>query len=291
MRLPPWFRLIAVAMVLSVALAGAGGAAAAEKLRFAVGPYQPTAGETRAAFEPFFKHLAEQLGVDYELAVTTDWAGIAVALANDHSDVAWMGPWGYVLANAEGGAQAIATVKYDGKPVYHAIIVGRPGLPIKAWPQDAKGMSISFADVGSTSGWLIPTYWFKTQGIDPKTFFRYREGATHPANEIAIVSGQVDLATDYDRNRNAMIEKGTIAADATQVYWTSEPLPNDALAVRQGLDPALAKRIQAVVTAITEDQAKAVMPPHYTGWVPATHDSYRLIEDAGIAVGRLKPKP
>ena len=45
-----------------------------------------------------------------------------------------------------------------------------------------------------------------------------------------------------------------------------------------------------MVTALTEDQAKAVMPLHYTGWVPATHDSYRLIEDAGIAVGRLKPK-
>lgn len=290
MRLPLQFWLIAVAMALSVTLAAVGGATAAEKLRFAVGPYQPTAGETRAAFAPFFKHLAGQLGVDYELTVTTDWAGIAVALANDHTDVAWMGPWGYVLANAEGGAQAIATVKYDGKPVYHAIIVGQPDLPIKTWPEDAKGMSISFADVGSTSGWLIPTYWFRSRGIDPKTFFRYREGATHPANEIAVVSGQVDLATDYDRNRNAMIEKGTIAADATQVYWTSEPLPNDALAVRQGLDPAMAKRIQAMVTALTEDQAKAVMPPHYTGWVSATHGTYRLIEDAGIAVGRLKPK-
>ena len=37
-----------------------------------------------------------------------------------------MGPWGYILANNEGGAEAIATVKYDGKPSYHAIIVGRP---------------------------------------------------------------------------------------------------------------------------------------------------------------------
>jgi ABC-type phosphate/phosphonate transport system substrate-binding protein len=69
-------------------------------------------------------------------------------------------------------------------------------------------MSISFADVGSTSGWLIATYWFKSQGIDPKTFFNYRDGASHPANELAVVNGQVDLATDYDRNRSSMIETG-----------------------------------------------------------------------------------
>jgi phosphonate transport system substrate-binding protein len=283
--------LIAVAIVFSAALSTTDGASAAEKLRFAVGPYQPTPSETKTAFEPFFKFLADQLGVTYELTATTDFAGIAVALANDQADVAWMGPWGYVLANAEGGAQAIATVKYDGKPVYHAIIVGRPDLAIKTWPDDAKGMSISFADVGSTSGWLIPTYWFKSKGIDPKTFFQYRDGATHAANEIAVVNRQVDLATDYDRNRNAMIEKGSIAKDATEVVWASDSLPNDALAVRQGLDPALVARIRQLVTAISEEQAKSIMPAHYTGWVAATHATYKPIEDAGVAVGRIKPKP
>lgn len=282
---------LAIVLALAVAVADGGPAAARETLRFAIGPYQPTASDTRTAYEPFFKYLAEQLDADYELTVTNDWAGIAVALANEQTDVTWMGPWGYVLANAEGGAEAIATVKYDSKPTYHAIIVGRPDLPIKTWPQDAKGMSISFADVGSTSGWLIPTYWFKTQGIDPKTFFRYREGASHAANEVAVVSGQVDLATDYDRNRNAMIEKGAIPADATRVFWQSEPLPNDALAVRKGLDPEMVKRIRDAVTAISEEQARSIMPNHYTGWVAATHASYRMIEDAGSAVGRLKPKP
>jgi len=276
-------------LLAALGIAAALPATAAEKLHFAVGPFQPTPSETKTAYEPFFKYLAGKLDTDYDLVVTNDWAGIAVALANEQTDVAWMGPWGYVLANAEGGAQAIATVKYDGKPFYNAIVVSRPGLGIKNWPDDAKGKSISFADVGSTSGWLIPTYWFKSKGIDPKTFFQYRDGASHPANELAVVTGQVDLATDYDRNRNSMIEKGTIPKDATEIVWTSEPLPNDALAVRKGFDPARIAKIQAALAAITEEEAKSVMPAHYTGWVPATHASYKLIEDAGVAVGRIKP--
>jgi phosphonate transport system substrate-binding protein len=274
---------------IGLAAAAALPADAAEKLHFAVGPFQPTPTETKATYEPFFKFLAGKLGADYDLVVTNDWAGIAVALANEQVDVAWMGPWGYVLANAEGGAQAIATVKYDGKPFYNAIVVARPGLGIKNWPDDAKGKSISFADVGSTSGWLIPTYWFKSRGIDPKSFFQYRDGASHPANELAVITGQVDLATDYDRNRNSMIEKGTISKDATEIVWTSEPLPNDALAVRKGFDPARIAKLQAALATITEEEAKAIMPAHYTGWIPATHASYKLIEDAGIAVGRIKP--
>ena len=71
----------------------AGGVQAAEKLRFAVGPFQPTPGDTKKAYEPFFQHVAQVLGADYDLVVTNDWAGIATALANGQADVAWMGPW------------------------------------------------------------------------------------------------------------------------------------------------------------------------------------------------------
>ena len=282
-------RALCAAILAASALLLGHAADAAEKLRFAVGPFQPTPSETKSAYEPFFRHVAQVLGAPYELAVTNDWAGIAIALANGQADIAWMGPWGYVLARNEGGAEAIATVKYDGKPFYHAIVVGRPDLRIAKWPDDAKGLGISFADVGSTSGWLIPTYWLKQRGIDPRSFFKYRDGASHPANELAIVSGQIDLATDYDRNRNSMIEKGTIPPDATRVVWTSDPLPNDPLVVRKGFDPALARTLQAALVGITEEQAKAIMPAHYTGWVAASPASYRMIEEAGIAVGKLKP--
>src|SRR5262245_61483148 len=185
-------------VALAACGAGAGGqaGAGAAKLRFGVGPLQPTPEESKKAYEPFFKYLAEQLGVQYDLVATTDWAGISVALANDQVDLAWMGPRGYVLAHDSSGAQAIATVKYDGKPIYHAIIVGRPGLNVKKWPDGAQRLKSSPAGVGSASRWLIPATWFQARGIDPKTYFLSAEGATHAANEIAVANGQADLATD-----------------------------------------------------------------------------------------------
>ena len=255
-----------------------------------MGPLQATPAETKKAFEPFFADLAKKLNREYDLVATTDWAGISVALANEQVDLAWMGPWGYVLANNDSGVTAIATAKYDGKPIYHAIVVCKPGSGIKAWPQDGKGRRVSFADVGSTSGWLIPTAWFRTKGIDPKEYFQYSDGATHAANEIAVASGQVDCATDFDRNRNAMIESGRLDKTATEIVWQSDPLPNDAIAVRRGFDPALAQRIQQLVVGISEGEAKSLLPNHYTGFVVATHASYKMIEDAGTLVGRIKKK-
>jgi phosphonate transport system substrate-binding protein len=66
-------------------------------------------------------------------------------------------------------------------------------------------------------------------------------------------------------------------------------MPNDALAVRKGLDKSLVEKLQKLVLAISPEQAKTILPNHYTGWVAATHTDYKMIEQAGIAVGVLKP--
>mgnify|MGYP000949363399 CR=1 FL=1 len=193
-------------------------------MRFGVGPLLPSAEDTKKAYTPFFSHVAQQLGVDFELVATTDWAGMAVAMGSGQLDLAWMGPWGYIIANNSTDCQAIATVKYDEKPTYVAIVIAKPELKITNFPADSKGMSISFADAGSTSGWLIPTYYAKeVWKIDPKTFWKYTEGATHAANEVSVSAGQVDMATDFDRNRNTMIEGGRVKADANKIVWTSAP--------------------------------------------------------------------
>lgn len=281
----------------SAALLGSAAVAPAifaqsRKLHFGVGPFMPTAEDTRKAFLPLFAHIAKQLGVpEFDLAVSTDWAGLAVAMGSGHLDAAWMGPWGYVIANNATDCQAIATVKYDDQPTYRAIIIGRPDLTVARFPDDTRGRSMSFADIGSTSGWLIPTFYAsRVWKIDPKQFWKYSEGASHPANEIAVASGQVDFATDYDRNRNAMIAAGRIKPDGTRIVWTSDALPNDAFAVPKSASREFAQRLQNILTSITVEQAKSVMPPRYNGFVSATHASYRTIEDAGVAVGRIKHK-
>ena len=287
--------------ILAAGLAAAGtlalGAAAPalaqgkRKLRFGVGPLLPTAEDTKKAYTPFFAHLARELNADFELFATTDWAGMAVAMGSGQLDLAWMGPWGYIIANNGTGCMALATVKYDEKPFYHAIVIGKPDLNVTKFPDDTKGLTMSFADVGSTSGWLIPTWYAKeVWKIDPKAFWKYSEGATHAANEMAVQAGQADMATDFDRNRNAMIESGKVKPNANKILWTSAPLPNDAIAVPKGTSQVFIDQVQKILTSITVEQARTLLPPHYTGFVKADHAAYASIEKAGIAVGKIKRK-
>ena len=103
-----------LATALAIAALSTTAGAQSGTLRFGVGPLQPTPSETKKAYEPFFAYLAKELGRDFDLTATTDWAGISVALANKQVDLAWMGPWGYVLANRTEASGTIAAPDCGG---------------------------------------------------------------------------------------------------------------------------------------------------------------------------------
>jgi phosphonate transport system substrate-binding protein len=285
--------LLLVALISVTFAIGAGNSQAVEvkngklHLRFAIAPLRPTPDITLKEFEPIYKYLADQLGATYELVSPESWAAISVAMSNGHVDVGWLGPWGYVLSHHKAGTEVIATAKYRGKPLYHALIEGRPGLKIKKWPDDAKGLKLSLSDRGNTSGWLIPSAYFINQGIDVKNFFEYREGATFGNNVMMIQQGVLDLGSNMDRGRYGMIEAGEMNPEKVQVYWTSNALPNDAICVPKDFDPKLKKKIQKILTSLSEEKAQSMMGSGYNGFVPATHFDYKIIEDAGRVVGKI----
>ena len=107
-------------------------------LRFGVGLFQPDREKNDATYRPLATYLSQKLGRAVELRTVDTWEGLAKSLANGETDIALMGPWGYVLANHVAGAQVVATILYDGKPEYFAIIVTHPDSGIKTMA-DLKG--------------------------------------------------------------------------------------------------------------------------------------------------------
>ena len=286
------FNLKAISLLAALTLPLLASHAMAQQsvLRVGLGPQQPTAADTQRVWEPIYKAIADKIGAKLELRVANDWAGISTALANEQLDVAQMGPWGYVLANRNGGARIINTMLVNGKPFYKAIIVGRADLKVVDFPKGAKGMSMQMLDVGSTSGWLVPTYMLKQAGIDPKSFFgKYAEGASAAAAQMATINGQVDLATGWDTHRNIMVRNGTIKDTDNKVVWESDPLPNEVVAVRKGMSPEMAKRIQDAFVAITNEAIAKDLPYPYTGYIAATDEPYQILVKMGLELGALKP--
>lgn len=286
-------RFISISCTLALALIATASSAAAPALKFAVGLFQPDKERNDATYRPLAQYLAARLGRPVELRTVDTWEGLAKSLANGETDLALMGPWGYVLANNEARAQVISTILYDGKPEYFAIMVTHPASGIQS-PADLKGKTFAFGDKGSTSGYLIPLHYFMKQGIEPEKYFTKVLYTTHQAIEKQVTTAQLDAGADYNRNRNAMIEQGLIKPEQSKIIWQSDPLPNDAFAVSEQLfkDTKLVQTLQSAledVGGLLPSQS-ALLPPHYTGFVSKDNRFYKPIRDAGLATGKLQPK-
>lgn len=261
-------------------------------LEFGVGLFQPDKEKNDATYKPLADYLARQLGREVKLRTVDSWEGLAKSLASGETDMALIGPWGYVLANHQAGAQAVATILYQGKPEYFAIMVTNPRSGINKI-DDMKGKTFAFGDKGSTSGYLIPNHEFMMRGIDPEKFFSKVIYTKHQAIETQVTRGELDAGADYNRNRDAMIEQGLIKAADSHIIWTSAPLPNDALALSKELakDKVFTAKLVAALEAVG-DALKTqpnLLPSNYTGFVAKDNKYYAPIRDAGLATGKLTP--
>jgi len=278
---------------LILLLAASTAHAQSSPLKFGVGLFQPDRERNDATYRPLAQHLSQRLGRPVELRTVDSWEGLAKSLANGQTDLALMGPWGYVLANQAADAQVVSTLLYQGKPEYFALIVTHPDSGIQS-VADLKGRSFAFGDKGSTSGYLIPLHFFMQQGIDPAKHFSRVLHTRHQAIQTQVSAGQIDAGADYNRNRDAMIAQGLIKAERSRIIWQSDPLPNDAFAVSAALfkDKAFVARLQAALAEVGPllKTQPGLMPPSYTGFVSSDNRVYKPIRDAGLATGTLQAK-
>ena len=286
--------LLAIALIaLSANISPIASAQSQRPLELGVGLFQPDKDKNDATYKPLAAYLAKKLGREVRLRTVDTWEGLAKSLASGETDISLMGPWGYVLANHQAGAEVVATILYDGKPEYFAIMVTGPNSGINKI-DDLKGKTFAFGDKGSTSGYLIPSHEFFKRGIEPEKFFARVINTKHQAIETQVTRGELDAGADYNRNRDAMIEQGLIKAADRRIFWTSAPLPNDAIAVSADIakDKALtAKLVKALEDIGAELKTQpSLLPNHYTGFVAKDNKYYSPIKDAALAMGWLAQK-
>ncbi len=267
-------------------------------LKLGVGMFQPDREKNDATYRPLAQYLATRLGRPVQLRTVDSWEGLAKSLVNGETDIALMGPWGYVLANHFAEAQVVSTILYQGKPEYFALIVTHPDSGLESIADligaKGKGRTFAFGDKGSTSGYLIPRHFFMQQGVDPEKHFSRVVYTKHQAIQTQVSAGQLDAGADFNRNRTAMIEQGLIKAERSKIIWQSAPLPNDAFAVSARLfnDKIFVRRLQLALSEIGPllKSQPQLLPANYTGFVATDNAFYKPIRDAGLATGLLPPK-
>ncbi|HKU99882.1 MAG TPA: phosphonate ABC transporter substrate-binding protein [Vineibacter sp.] len=224
--------------------------------------------------------LAKALGMTVRPFVAADYNGVIEALRSKRLDVAYLGPFSYVLGTtvAPIEAFAVAETKKAGRTFYHSLIVAHKESGIRS-VADLKGKTFAFVDPSSTSGHLFPKAGLMKAGFDPeKDFGRVIFSGSHDSNAVAVQNRKVDAVAIADRILDAAIAKGLAKREDLVVVWKSEPIPESPTVWRKDLDADLKKRIQAAFLEVKNvpwsDQGEL------NGFHPTNDAAYDVIRDA-----------
>src|SRR6218665_1974172 len=198
--------------------------------------------------------LQQQMGVPVKAFVATDYNGVIEALRSKKLDIAYLGPFSYVLATsvADVEAFAVAVTKKTGQSAYKSLIITRKDSGI-ATVADLKGRTFAFVDPSSASGHLFPKAGLMKAGFNPdKDFGRVIFSGSHDSNAVAVQNRKVEAVAIADRILDAAIAKGLAKREDLVVVWKSDPIPESPTVWRKDLDPALKKRVQAAFLQVKD---------------------------------------
>ncbi len=244
-----WFKQAAV---LAITMATAGAAMAqAKELRVGLIPSEDAQAMMRAS-QQVMEQLAAKTGLKVRPFVANDYNGVIEAMRSGKLDVAYLGPFSYVLASQLANAEAFAipVAKKSGKSSYQSIIISRKD---KGPDSVAKlqGKTFAFVDPSSASGHLFPKAGLKGEGVDTDKYFsRVIFSGSHDASILAVANGKVEAASVADPIFQNAIAKGLVKGEDFQVIWRSQEIPESPMAWRKDLDAGTKQKVAAALAEI-----------------------------------------
>ncbi len=203
--------------------------------------------------KPLLAYLKQVFGIEVTGKVGTSYSAVIEAMRAGKVDLAFYGPFSYILANTEIKAQALLQGETaDGQQAsYTSLIIVPAASPIKTLA-DIKGKTFAFVEVASTSGHLVPAYTLLTKANLTEQDYKPQYTGSHPASYEAVVSGKVDAGAIASDVFAKGVADGTIDPTKVRIIDTSIPIPGSPIAIRGEITQADRDLIQQAFLAIND---------------------------------------
>jgi phosphonate transport system substrate-binding protein len=260
------------------------------KLRVALLPDENASSIIQNA-QPLKRYLEQTLKKEIEITVTTDYSSMIEAMRFGRIEVAYFGPFSYVLAKSKApNIEPFAVGVERGSPTYQSVLIATAGGPVKTL-SDVRGKPFGFGDQASTSSHLAPrAHLLKKYQLDGEKDYRPVHLGTHDAVARAVQAGQVPAGALSKPILANLISRGTIDASKIVELELSAPIPNYPIVMQADLKPELK---QAIRNAFLEMKDAEVLKSFRVQAFAATNDqAYDVLRETAtvlkLDLGRMQ---
>lgn len=255
--------------------------------------------QQRARYQPFADYLERRLGVDVELFVAADYAGVVAALAGGRIDVAYLGGLTYVQAEQQVALTPLVTEldsETSTSKYVSAIVVREQSAYTDLRRDIVEGRrSFVFGDVGSTSGSLYPRVMLADAGVrcspervdECPPLSRVSFSGGHDATAQAVLSGQIDAGGLELRILHRLEREGKVPAGGLRVI-AQRQVQGYPWVMRERLGTAARQALTGAFTAIDDPALLDLL--RAKRYVTVTASDYDEIRRQATELGLLKAR-
>lgn len=215
--------------------------------------------DLKASYEPLIKLLEDETGAEVEFIQASDYAGVIEGIIADNVDLAFFGPFAYVVAGLNGAdvAPLGAVVGEEGEdPGYQSYGLTRADNDEINSLADFAGRTVCFVDPGSTSGFLYPSDGLIEAGViesgseaDISAAMTPVFAGGHDASALAIANGDCEAGFAFDSMvERTMIEKGDLEPGELKTVWKSETIAGSVFVANRSLGTEAIDKLTEVFT-------------------------------------------
>jgi phosphonate transport system substrate-binding protein len=228
--------------------------------------------------QPLRAHLERALGRQVEIVVTTDYSSMIEAMRFGRIEIAYFGPFSYVLAKSRAPAiEPFAVGVERGAPTYNSVMIAQAGGPVRELA-DIRGRPFGFGDQASTSSHLVPRATIlQRSGLVGGRDYRVVHLGTHDAVARAVQGGQVAAGALSKPILDTLLRRGTIDPARVVEIGLSDPIPNYPMVMQGNLAEPLKAAIRAAFLDLRDTEVLRSF--RVEGFAPTTDEAYNVLRE------------
>ncbi|MDR3510114.1 MAG: phosphate/phosphite/phosphonate ABC transporter substrate-binding protein [Caulobacteraceae bacterium] len=241
--------LAAAAMAAAALMSGCSKAPASDAnvINFSILSAEDQRSMSRV-WQPLLDDMHAQTGLTVKAFYATNYTSLIEAMRFKQVQIGWFSALPTLEAVRRADAEVMArVVDPGGEGVYESVLITRKGsgITLDDVLKCGKRYNFGIGDARSTSGTLAPmAYVFIPHKIEPSDCFKVVRSASHQSNLFSVANGVLDVATNNTVGLLFAKRENPDLASKIQVIWTSPPLPESSIVVRNDLDPAVKAKLK-----------------------------------------------
>lgn len=247
-----------------------------DKLRVALLPDENASTLIQNA-QPLKKYLEQTLKKEIEIIVTTDYSSMIEAMRFGRIEVAYFGPFSYVLAKSRAPEiEPFAVGVENGRADYQSILIATANGPVKEL-KDIKGRPFAFGDQASTSSHLAPRAHLAKNGLFGDADYKVVHLGKHDAVARAVANGQIPAGALSEPIFRSLVETNRIDPTKVRQLALSDSIPNYPMTLQGYLKPEVKDAIKKAFLELKDPEILKLF--RIDGLAPATDKNYNVLRD------------